>query len=292
VVTFSVVSHPSATEGFPPPHSEGTLPIRIPAFAAGGWSGRRPPRPSGCRRAGDKSIHASWRPRTRRSRGRRRRTRADEGLDRMWGTRVDWRPSGVASLNGRPMQTDRSGASRVFSGRPRGSRLLFCFPPSGARTPIDRAPRCTPTPSSPGSQSRRPRRACEAWRCRVPSRRPPSPHGEVWKRVRRIRAAIRGSAVGISETPWEVLRRRARTAPPGAGAGSKAPCLPHATGEAGRLSVAVQDLFDNSGSGERNSAVRVETRRGKERPAWRTRLPVPCVFSAPRGAPAAARMMK
>jgi hypothetical protein len=214
------------------------------------------------------------------------RSAANEGLDRIRGARLDWRhresrPSTAGHL--RPTGPGPAGSSQEGH-EDRGS--FFVFRPPGHVHQIDRAPRCTPKPSSPGSRSWRPRRPCEAWRCRVPPRWAAWPHGEVWKRVRRIRAAIRGSVVRISETPWEVLRCRARTAPPGAGAGSKAPCLPDATGEAGRLSVAVQDLFDNSGSGERNSAVRVETRRGKERPAWRTRLPVPCDFSAPRGAPA------
>jgi hypothetical protein len=184
-------------------------------------------------------------------------TRGREGLDKLVDARLDWRPSGVASLTAghcRPTGLGLAGPSQE------GVRIAapFCFSPFGASTGSTRAPRCTPIPSSPDGLSRRPRRACEAWRCRVPPRRPGPSRGEVvpqW--ARRGRVAIRGSADWISETPWEVLRRRAFTAPPGAGAGSKAPCLPDATGEAGRLSRCARDLFDNSGLG-----------RGTAQSAW------------------------
>lgn len=185
------------------------------------------------------------------------------------------------------MADHRSGACRVFARRPEDRGSFLFFRPTGPYHAIDRAPRrCTSTPSPPTRAPRRPRRACEAWPCRVQSL--PGSAGGARQTSRWIRGAVRGSAVGISDTPWEVLRRRAFAAPAGAGAGSKAPCLPDATGEAGRLSVAGKHLFDSSGLG-RGTAQSAWGPPGHGAAGQANATPGAVRFEAPRGAPAAAQ---
>ena len=130
--------------------------------------------------------------------------------------------------HGRPCRPTGLGSARS-SQEDREDRDSFFVAPDLRSRESTRGVRCTRTPSPPASAHWRPRRACEAWPRRVRVRKPASPHGEVGVWARRIRAAIRGSV--ISETQWEVVRRRAFQPGGPEGARLKGALPPRRTGE-------------------------------------------------------------
>lgn len=156
--------------------------------------------------------------------------------------------------HGGPLQTTGLGLARPSQ---EGRRIAapFLFSALAGTYTHHQAPRCRRTPSPAASARRRPRTAREAWPCRV--RKLPSFSARAAGiRTRRIPGAVRGTAVRISEVPWEVLRHRAKLRPRPAQAQQGA-LPPHAAGEAGRLSLCAGPLKTRvSGEGTAQSAWR------------------------------------